>query len=309
MFTNLHGDFIKEPLINIYINGLQACSVLSDTIDNYPLREYCLQSIFLRMCGAQEQKLKCILWDLASYDLEFRHTYLSSDISASAIKGKIQIYNRLVEACFSLYEEPHNKEKRFRKVWADVSVPDEYSDDYATVLSQYRNNLIAKLVQEQQIINSDNLSVEQIKNKELSQKELLDIKSKSNRCFLSSKRIEQFIQITNDSVFEKWCERDYSSFKANYGCKFNLDNLTPESLLPSDWYDAYNALVYKFRNICAHNINSYRANLPTLDELCNPDYSYRNYFYRFLLLFIIDEAFIWLFEHYMKLQRSTVFYT
>lgn len=44
--------------------------------DNYVFKEYVLQTLFLRMTGAMEQKAKCILWDISTYDFEYRYDYL-----------------------------------------------------------------------------------------------------------------------------------------------------------------------------------------------------------------------------------------
>ncbi len=309
MFTNLHGDFIKDSLINLYADGLQACNVLSGTIDNYPLREYCLQSLFIRMTGAQEQKLRCILWELASYDLQFRYDYLSKPLSVSSFADKNKIYKTLINSCFSLYGDAHAKENSSYRIWADMDFPDDSTKDYDDIFERRKNAYITKLIQEYQKNNKENVSSENIRNKTFNESELLQLRSETVRILLSSKRIEQFIHITNNSIFEKWCEHDYFSFKSDYCKSFNLDKLTPETLLPSDWTNLYSLLVYAFRNNCAHNVNAFRCNLPTLDELCTPSYSCQTYFYRFLLLLLIDEAFVRVFERYMLLQKTTVFYT
>ena len=40
------------------------------------LKDYFLSSIFLRMTGAQEQKLKCICWEIATHNYDFRYEYM-----------------------------------------------------------------------------------------------------------------------------------------------------------------------------------------------------------------------------------------
>ncbi|HTA61318.1 MAG TPA: hypothetical protein VK835_02635, partial [Bacteroidia bacterium] len=38
-----------------------------------PLCDYIMQSLFIKMTGFQEQKLKCICWELATFDYEYRY--------------------------------------------------------------------------------------------------------------------------------------------------------------------------------------------------------------------------------------------
>lgn len=90
-----HSDFILTPTSEILEEagvaiGNQACG-----IENFPLKEYFLQSLFLKLTGAQEQKCKCILWDVGTYDYEIRYQFFGSrsesigECSALAAKNKI----------------------------------------------------------------------------------------------------------------------------------------------------------------------------------------------------------------------------
>ena len=68
MYKSEHTDFILSPLSDILEEGFLACQAVGDGIESYPLCDYVLQSLFLKLTGAQEQKLKCICWDLATKD-------------------------------------------------------------------------------------------------------------------------------------------------------------------------------------------------------------------------------------------------
>ena len=60
MFSDVHTDFILNPLTEVLADGVHACTSLPVGIENSALGEYFMQSLFLRMTGAQEQKMKCI---------------------------------------------------------------------------------------------------------------------------------------------------------------------------------------------------------------------------------------------------------
>lgn len=77
MYKSEHTAFILSPLSDILVEGLLACQAVGDGIESYPLCDYVLQSLFLKLTGAQEQKLKCICWDLATKDYDYRYEYLN----------------------------------------------------------------------------------------------------------------------------------------------------------------------------------------------------------------------------------------
>ena len=73
-------------------------SSIGQNIAHYSLCEYLFQSVFLRLTGYQEQKLKCILWEIASDDLDFRYKYLSGSVKineCSQLSDKNIVYNIL----------------------------------------------------------------------------------------------------------------------------------------------------------------------------------------------------------------------
>ena len=77
MYTDLHTEFILTPIRTILEQGINASQSLSSGIDSFPISEYILQSLFLRMTGASEQKIKCIFWQMATDDYQYRYKYLN----------------------------------------------------------------------------------------------------------------------------------------------------------------------------------------------------------------------------------------
>ena len=75
-----HSDFIKTPIINILEEAINIAEKVSNGIEIHPLYDYVLQTTFLKMTGSQEQKLKCIQWELATDDYEYRYDILSKSI-------------------------------------------------------------------------------------------------------------------------------------------------------------------------------------------------------------------------------------
>ena len=68
-----HEQFILTSVGNILADSASATSLVSQGMDSYPLCEYIMQSTFLRMTGFMEQKMKCISWELATDDYDYRY--------------------------------------------------------------------------------------------------------------------------------------------------------------------------------------------------------------------------------------------
>ena len=77
MYTDIHTEFIQTPIQTILEQGIHASHSLTFGIESFPMSEYYLQSLFLRKTGAAEQKMKCILWQMATDDYQYRNRYLN----------------------------------------------------------------------------------------------------------------------------------------------------------------------------------------------------------------------------------------
>lgn len=89
MFVTKHDKFLLTSIENVLQDAVLATSGLTASIDNFPIVEYVLQSLFLKMTGFQEQKLKCLCWDLSTNNFEFRVWYLSK----IALLGECSSFN------------------------------------------------------------------------------------------------------------------------------------------------------------------------------------------------------------------------
>ena len=68
-----HTDFILAPISDILKDSISASAGIGSGMETFPLSDYVMQSVFLKMTGFQEQKMKCIVWDLATIDYEYRY--------------------------------------------------------------------------------------------------------------------------------------------------------------------------------------------------------------------------------------------
>lgn len=221
-----HTDFILSPITNILSDAASASAGVDNGIETYPLCDYIMQSVFLKMTGFQEQKMKCICWELATHDYDYRRTLLADEDKLgeySSLKAKNSIYKRLIEKSGSL----ENKDKRLI---------------LSTTFSEIKK-----------IFLGTNLSV--------------------------------------------WAQRNFNWFIKHHQNFIKIGHFANKSNLLEDClkYD----LLYRHRNGCAHNTQSYQQNLPTLKTLIDKNYQYENYFIRFAVLMLIDKTFIELYKKYL----------
>jgi len=73
MKHNNHNSFILTSITKILEEAISTTIGIGDGIETYALYDYVMQSVFLKMTGAQEQKMKCICWELATNNYGYRY--------------------------------------------------------------------------------------------------------------------------------------------------------------------------------------------------------------------------------------------
>ena len=86
--------FILSPISLILAEAVAASKGVGDGIESYPVCDYIIQSVFLKMTGFQEQKLKCISWEIATNDFEYRFKFKSKYYSKYDEKN--ELYSELI---------------------------------------------------------------------------------------------------------------------------------------------------------------------------------------------------------------------
>ena len=100
MHHSIHKEFITSSITGILKDVVAASIGIGNGIETFPLCDYVMQSVFIKMTGFQEQKMKCIIWELATIDFNYRRSLLGNDDKlgeCSSYTDKNKIYKRLVE--------------------------------------------------------------------------------------------------------------------------------------------------------------------------------------------------------------------
>ena len=94
-----HKEFILTPISSLIEQTLQPLDLYKGQICNYIMKEYVLQTLFMKLTGCMEQKAKCILWDIATHDFEYRRDFLRNNSNQgeySTYDSKNYVYKTLV---------------------------------------------------------------------------------------------------------------------------------------------------------------------------------------------------------------------
>lgn len=114
-----HLTFIRTSLVKIMKDVVSSTALLGDGMEFYAVQGHILQSLFLQMTGAQEQKMKCLCWEMATNDLKYRYEryYKGWSLSeCSSLKSKNIVFKDLMkmiqkqEPTYQLYVDAASKE-------------------------------------------------------------------------------------------------------------------------------------------------------------------------------------------------------
>lgn len=98
MRSNTHIDFILTPITKVMKDAVSASSGIGGGIETFPMYDYLMQSLFIKMTGFQEQKMKCICWDIAAVDYEYRYEFTKKPLGeCSTYEDKKKIYKDMLE--------------------------------------------------------------------------------------------------------------------------------------------------------------------------------------------------------------------
>lgn len=254
-----HSEFILTGLSKILEEASVAIHNVGKGVDTLPLRDYFLQSLFLRMTGAQEQKCKCVCWDLGTYDYEFRYrTFTDWKLGeCSSLKDKSSVFSAVMHALERLkVGNVAVVEERVRKsilVAAQKAAHDFYDSCSALGWPEKEINEFDEVFKE---IKPSCIALQ-------STKEDRSWKLLASKCEKCERRKTQ--------NFPSGCDQSKGGFLT-----FSLSDL-------------YDECVYRHRNECAHNTLSYQMNRPSFSLMSSQNFLYHNYYLRFAILIVLDE--------------------
>ncbi len=100
--------FLREPVFNILKDAVIVTNSLNPGFELFPTFDYIMSSVFIKMTGCLEQKMKLICWEIASENADYRYKLLSNEEKlgeCSNYNAKDKILRTLCEHYFLLADE------------------------------------------------------------------------------------------------------------------------------------------------------------------------------------------------------------
>lgn len=319
MYTDIHSDFISESLIEILKSGINACNSLNGGIESFPMAEYFMQSLFLKLTGALEQKMKCICWELATNNYSYRYDFLHNKNygECSSYEEKNNIFNDIIRCI----KEIDSKFELYR-IWDDIEIETSVVEaerlDWEKKIEKARNKHVLTIIEKRQSLGNpmNDSEIDKLKNgihnKPFPEEDFLILLSSIKRDEWFQKQLSIIKEILNKSQLKEWFPRENSNYMTKLNIKFKskdfaITNKKGMSLLGGGMVGFYKTVVYDHRNRCAHNTMSYQRNLPSLAKIADNNYMYHNYFFRYTLIVLMDSVISKLYNYYRELAVTSRF--
>jgi len=293
--------FILTPIVEILQEAVNACKGIGQGIETQSLSEYVLQTTFLKMTGAQEQKLKCICWEMATNDYGYRYQYLKKNYGeCSSYSDKSSIYKDLTEAV-------NKMDKRFSvdELFENVDIYPRKAELIAQKIKEAQKNQEKKKRRKLSDEEAKKVAIGMTSYYERNgfcEKEKLVLQKR----LLFAEMQEEIARIIGKTLLARWEEHNYLNFMEMWKDFSKWNYAVGDMLLSKELQDLYTGVVYEHRNRCAHNLVSIQKNLPTLRTLEEPEFVYDNYYFRFGMLVLIDEVFVRLFRRFLGAMEKQV---
>lgn len=287
-------QFILTPIVNILQDTVNACKGIGQGIETQSLGEYVLQTTFLKMTGAQEQKLKGICWEMATDDYDYRYQYLKKNYGeCSSYSDKSCVYRDLLAKLIKL-----DKGFSVAKLFDDVDVMPKLDLVIAQKVGEAQKNQERK--KGRPLTDEEKEKMEAGMRKYYTRNGLCEKEQEAfSRRVLFLNVQEMIDMIVGKSLVAQWEEHNYLNYMTQWKGFSKWSFATGDLLMCKELQEFYSTVVYEHRNKCAHNLLSLQKNLPTLKTLEEEEFVYDNYYFRFSVLVLLDEIFVRLFKAYL----------
>lgn len=293
-----HDRFILTPILKILQDTVNACAGIGNGIETQSLCEYVLQTTFLKMTGASEQKLKCICWEMATNDYDYRYKYLKKNYGeCSSFSEKNKIYKDLVDML-----SKQNPMFSVDRIFDDVDV---VSKENEIVVEKIKVAIINSEIKKHRKLSASEIAKMTEGMTRFYAQKIHDNENhkESVRAIFFNSILEKIECVIGRSLVAQWELHNYQNYRDKWK-SLSKYNYADGALLCPELQVFFNDYVYAHRNRCAHNILSFQSNLPTLKTLTDEGFIYDNYYFRFSMLILIDEVFVRLYKAYMNLMES-----
>lgn len=302
MSNNQQEKFILTPILNILIETRDACKGIGNGIETQSLCDYVMQTTFLKMTGAIEQKLKCICWEIATNDYEYRYQYLKKNYGeCSTYESKSSVYADLLKSIKKINPQ-YNIDTLFEDMDVSLKLPELVERKIKKTQKNQERSKKRKLTDDELEKLSKGMTAYYTKRGLCNEE-----KATFSRILMFEKVKNNVDSVVGESLLVSWNQHNYANYLKIWNRFSDMGFAMGDILFCKELQEIYTGKIYAHRNRCAHNLTSYQNNLPTLKTLLSEDYIYENYFLYFSILILLDEVFMRLYKKYKETLDSVVY--
>ena len=301
MQNSTHSKFILTPIIGILKDTVNACAGIGNGIETQALGEYVLQTTFLKMTGASEQKLKCICWEMATNDYDYRYRYLRKNYGeCSSYADKCSIFKDIIDMIEKI--DPGFKASH---LFDDIDVSSKEEELIDQKIQQTR--MLQEKKKKKKLTESEFEKLSKGMKAHYAKKGLCEKeKYHFSRVVLIESVLDKLSETIGNTLVAQWDQKGYNIFIQNWKTLSSWSFAEGDNLMEKELQDFYNDVVYAHRNRCPHNLVSFQSNLPTLKTLEDEKFVFSNYYFRFSVLILLDEIFVRLYKVYQKVLGKVI---
>lgn len=238
MKTSIHSSFISTPIFELLKESVNVSRCIAKAMETQPLCEYIMQTTFLKMTGASEQKLKCICWEMATYDYDYRYRYLSNKDrgECSSYAEKKSIFDELLlnmKNMDSHYNFDNLFPKNVKKEMCEDIKNIIISNVSGTAIEKWENRSFLLFKKDPFKFTNENLFANKPKSNEAKlpygffEKDLKDyyenvVRRHRNRCAHNLKSYQNNLPTLNTLIKQDY---DYENYFHMFSVLMLLDNL------------------------------------------------------------------------------------
>ncbi|MFI3150971.1 hypothetical protein ODU13_05870 [Streptococcus suis] len=209
-----HDKFILTPITSVLNEAVVASYGIGIGIESYSISDYVMQSLFLKMTGFQEQKMKCVSWEMATNDFNYRRRVLSNKDGLgehSTYTAKNTIFQKFQEVILNIITDSDVSNSFFELI--KNQFPSNIVDEIILVLKEIKKgeevnkifvNLVEKLISTNTADEFLDIVKELVSESDFSLI-ITELEKKESREDTANEVFELLKSIKKESKFNKLC--------------------------------------------------------------------------------------------------------
>ena len=236
-----YSKFILTPITTILDEAISIVSAIEWNMKSFSLAEYVLHSLFLKMTGAQEQKFKCLIWEIGTENLEFRNKQIYDKKWEYGECSKLDVKNQIITELYMCVKD--NQWNKEQNIITENDRAEIYNNAKQAVISLYEKALKYSVFQKEynDFINTwgNTLPIDTYLLEE--DFKLIPVKKKDNISKSKSRDLVSFVDVYKNLYdYRNFCAHNFKIFQTN--C-YSFDKMRKKENITNNYFFYFALLI------------------------------------------------------------------